>query len=97
MAGVRFRIRTFMIAIASFTLMASTVRFLAFTYELTDFLFIALLYVALVILLSLSTLIELIKRGLGWPRMVARHWGELRSPGLGSRSDPKRRGRESVG
>jgi hypothetical protein len=85
-----------MIVTASLTLIASTVRFLAFTYELGDFLFIGLLYVALVILLSLSALFESIKRGLGWPRVVARQWGELRRLGLDSRTKPKRGSRERV-
>jgi hypothetical protein len=97
MAGLRFRIRTFMIVTASLTLMTSTFWFLAFTHELADFLFIALLYVALVTLLSLSALLESIKRGLGRLRMLARRWGELRRLGLDSRTDPKRGGRESVG
>ena len=73
MPGFRFRIRTFMILTASLTLMLSTVRSLAFTHELADLPFIALLYVAIVILSSLSAILESIKRGLGWLRMVARH------------------------
>jgi hypothetical protein len=73
MPGARFRIRTFMILTASLTLMLSTVRSLAFTHELADLPFLALLYVAIVILSSLSAILESIKRGLGWLRMVARY------------------------
>src|SRR5580692_11422299 len=73
MLGIRFHIRTFMILTASLTLMLSTVRSLAFTHELADLPPIAFLYVAIVILSSLSAILESIKRRLGWLRMVARN------------------------
>jgi hypothetical protein len=97
MPGARFRIRTFMILTASLTLMLSTVRSLAFTHELADLPFLALLYVAIVIVSNLSALLESIKRGLGWIRMMARRWGELRGLGSDSRTDPKLGSQESVG
>ena len=73
MLGIRFRIRTFMILTASLTLMLSAVRSLAFTHDLADLPPLAFLYVAIVIVSSLSAILESIKRGLGWLRMVARH------------------------
>ena len=73
MLRVNFRIRTLMILIASLTLMLSTVRTLAFTHKLADLPPIAFLYVAIVILSSLSAILDSIKRGLDWLRMAARH------------------------
>jgi hypothetical protein len=73
MRRIRFRIRTFMILIASLALMLSTVRSLAFTHEFADLPPIAFLYVAIVILSSLSAILESIKRRSGWLRMVSRH------------------------
>jgi hypothetical protein len=94
MPGARFRIRTFMILLASLTLALSTVRFLAFTHELAELPFLALLYLAIVMVSSLSAILESINRGLGWLRMAARYGANrdfsARTVKLSQSGEPKR-------